>query len=95
MFISVKIVLLVLQQVLPPSVVPELIPSAGPITLAIGQNKRVMSSYNLSPRNGTIINHKWNAVMEIRPQLKMGDNILLFLYEGTEGLFLFIEEVLS
>ena len=84
---------MVLQQVLPPLVVPELIPSAGPITLAIGHNKRVMSSYNLSPRNGTIQIYKLDAVMVIRPQLKIGDNILLMLYEGTEGLFLFIEEV--
>jgi hypothetical protein len=87
---SVTIVLLVLQQVLPPSVIPELIPSAGPITLAIGQNKRVMSSYNISPRNGTIFIHKWNVVMEIRPHMKMGDTAFLFMYEGIAGIFLFI-----
>ena len=37
-----------------------------------------------------IIIHKWNVVMEIRPHMKMGDNILLFMYEGVAGLFLFI-----
>ena len=87
---NVTIFLLVFQQELPPLVVPELIPSAGPITLAIGQNKRVMSSYNISPINGTIFIHKWNAVMEIRPHLKTGDNVLLFMYEGIAGIFLFI-----
>ena len=83
-----------MQQVLPPSVVPELIPSTGPITLAIGQNNKVMSTYILGPRNGSIIIHKWYLVMEIRPQLKMGDNILLYLYEGTEGPFLFIQDIM-
>ena len=28
--------------------------------------------------------------MEIRPQMKMGDNVLLFMYEGVAGIFLFI-----
>ena len=28
--------------------------------------------------------------MEIRPHMKMGDNVLLFMYEGIAGIFLFI-----
>jgi len=49
-----------------------------------------MSSYNISPRNGTIFIHKWDDVMEILPHMKMGDNSLLFMYEGIAGIFLFI-----
>ena len=79
---------------LSPSVVPELMPRHGPITLAIGHNKKFMARYIISPRIGSIHITKWEAVMEMRPHLKMGANAMLMLYEGTEGLFLFIDDML-
>ena len=32
--------------------------------------------------------------MAMRPHIKMGANVMLMLYEGTEGLFLFIDDML-
>jgi hypothetical protein len=79
---------------LPPSVVPELMPTQGPITLAIGHNKKFMARYIISPRTGNIHITKWEAVMAMRPHLKMGANVMLMLYKGTEGLFLFIDDMM-
>jgi hypothetical protein len=79
---------------LPLSVVPELMPTHGPITLAIGNNNKFMARYIISPRTRNIHITKWEAVMAMHPHLKMGANVMRMLYEGTEGLFLFIDDML-
>ena len=58
-----------------------------------GHNKKFMARYIISPRIGTIHITKWEDVMAMRPHLKMGANVMLMLYEGTEGFFLFIDDI--
>ena len=89
----VTIGLFLFQQKLPPSVVPELMPTHGPITLAI-RHKKFMARYIISPRTGNIHITKWEAVMAMHPHMKMGANVMMMLYKGTEGLFLFIDDML-
>ena len=80
-----------LQQKLPREVVPELMPRRGPITLAVGNNKKVMSRYSISRADGRIHINSWAQVMEVLPSLKIGDNVMFMLYESTKGLFLFMD----
>ena len=67
--------------------------TCGPSILAIGHNKKFMARYIITPGIGTIHITKWEAVMEMRPHLKVGANVMLMLYEGTEGLFLCIDDI--
>ena len=80
-----------LQQKLPREFVPKLMPHRGPITLAVGNNKKVMSRYSISRADGRIHINSWAQVMEVLPSFKIGDNVMFMLYEGTKGLFLFID----
>jgi hypothetical protein len=53
-----------------------------------------MARYIISPRTGNIHITKWEAVMAMRPHLKMGASVMLILYEGTKAFFFVIEDML-
>ena len=80
-----------LQQKLPQEVVPDLIPRGGPITLDVGNNKKVMSSHSISRSDERIHINSWARVLEILPSLRIWDNGMFILYEGTDGLFMLID----
>ena len=80
-----------MQQKLPREVVPDLMPCRGPITLAIDTNKKVMSRYAINRKDGRIHINKWGKIMAIHPSWQVGDNVMFMLYEGINGIFLFIE----
>ena len=58
-------------------------------------NAKVVARYCISRRKGTIQINKFLLVVAMHPYWKTGDTILLMLYQGTGGLFLFIDEMPS
>ena len=83
------------QQKLPTVAVPRSISRRGRITLAPANNTKVIARYCISSRNGTIQINKFSLVVAIHPYWKIGDTVLLMLYQGTGGLFLFIDKMPS
>jgi hypothetical protein len=84
-----------LQQKLPAAAVPELISRRGRITLVPAKNAKVIARYCISRTNGTIQINRFSVVLAMHPHLKIGDTVILMLYEGTGGIFLFIDEMPS
>ena len=82
------------QQKLPP-VVPGSISRPGRITLVPANNAKVIARYCISRKNGTIQINKFSLLVAMHPYWKIGDTVLLLLYQGTGGLFLFIDEMPS
>ena len=83
------------QQKLPAIAVPGSISRRGRITLVSANNAKVIARYCISRRNGTMQINKFSLVVTMHPYWKIGDTVLLMLYQGTEGLFLFIDEMSS
>ena len=75
--------------------VPGLISQRGRITLVPANNAKVIARYCISRRNGTIQIKKFLLLVAMHPYWKIGDTVQLLLYQGTEGLFLFIDEMPS
>ena len=83
------------QQKLPPIAVLGSISRRDRITLVPANNAKVIARYCISRRNGTIQINKFSLLVAMHPYWKIGDTVLLMLYQGTGGLFLFIYEVPS
>ena len=83
------------QQKLPVVAVPGSISLCGRITLVPANNAKVIARYCISRRNGTIQISKFSLLVAMHPYWKIGDTILLMLYQGTGGLFLFIDKMSS
>ena len=83
------------QQKLPAVVVPASVSQRGRITLVPANNTQVIARYCISRRNGTMQINKFSLVVTMHPYWKIGDTVLLMLYQGTGGLFLFIDEMPS
>lgn len=83
------------QQKLPPVAVPRSISRCGRITLVPAKNAKVIARYCISRKNGTIQINKFSLLMAMHPYWKIGDTVPLLLYQGTRGLFLFIDEMPS
>ena len=83
------------QRKLPPVVVPGSISRRGRITLVPANNAKVIARYCISRRSVTIKINKFSLVVAMHPYWKIGDTVLLMIYQGTGGLFLFIDEMPS
>ena len=83
------------QQKLPPVASPGSISRHGRITLVPANNAKVIARHCISHRNGTIQINKFSLLVAMHPYWKIGDTVLLLLYQGTGGLFLFIDEMPS
>ena len=78
-----------------PIAVPGSISRRGRITPVPANNAKVIARYCISHRNGTIQINKFSLLAAMHPYWKIGDTILLMLYQGTGGFFLFIDEMPS
>ena len=78
-----------------PVAVPGSIYQHGRITHVHANDAKVIARYCISRRNGTIQINKFSLVVAMHPYWKIGDTVLLMLYQGTGGLFLFIDEMPS
>ena len=83
------------QQKLPVVAVPGQISRRGRITLVPANNAKVIARYCISHKTGTIQINKFSLLMAMHPYWKIGDTVLLMIYQGTGGLFLFIDEMPS
>ena len=63
--------------------VPGSISQHGRITLVPANNANVIARYCISHRNGTIQINKFSLVVVMHPYWKIGDTVLLLLYQGT------------
>ena len=75
--------------------VPGSISWRGRITLVSANNTKVIARYCISRRNGTIQINKFSLLVAMHSYWKIGDTVLLILYQGTGGLFVFIDEMPS
>ena len=75
--------------------VPRSISRRGRITLVPANNAKVIARYCISRKNGTIQINKFSLLVAMHPYWKIGDTVLLMIYQGTGGLFLFIDEMPS
>ena len=80
---------------MPPVAVLGSISWRGRITLVPTNNAKVIARYGISRRNGTIQINKFSLLVAMHPYWKIGDTVLLMIYQGTGGLFLFIDEMPS
>ena len=80
---------------MPPVAVPGLISLRGRITLVPPNNAKVIARYRISHRNGIIQINKFSLLVAMHPYWKIGDTVLLMLYQGTRGLLQFIDEMPS
>lgn len=83
------------QQKLPPVVVPGSISRRGQITLVPANNAKENARYCISRRNGTIQIKNFSLIVAMHPYCKIGDTVLLMLYQGIGWIFLFINEMPS
>ena len=79
----------------PPVAVPGSISWRGRITLVPANNAKVIARYCISRKNGTIQINKFSLLVAMHPYWKIGDTVLLMLYQGIGGLLLFIDEMPS
>ena len=82
-------------QKLPPVSVPGSISQRGRITLVPANNAKVIARYCISRKNGTIQINKLSLLVAMHPYWKIGDTVLLMLYQGTGGLLLLVDEMPS
>jgi hypothetical protein len=47
------------------------------------KNAKVIARYCISRTNGTIQINRFSVVLAMHPHLKIGDTVILMLYEGT------------
>ena len=80
---------------MPTVAVPGSISRRGRITLVPANNAKVIARYCISRKNGTIQINKFSLLVAMHPYWKIGDTVLLLLYQGIGGLFLFIDEMPS
>jgi len=78
-----------------PVAVSGLISRRGRITLVPTNNTKVIGRYLISRRNGTIQINKFSLLVTMHPYWKIGHTVQLMLYQGTGGLFLYIDEMPS
>ena len=71
------------QQKSPVVAVPKSISRRGRITLVPANNTKVIARYCISRKNGTIQIKKFSLLVAMHPYWKIGDTILLLLYQGT------------
>jgi hypothetical protein len=65
----------------------------GAITIVFHPSTRVSSTYTISDDDGHVCVNKWDIVMENEDQLELGHKLLMVLYLGDHGTYLFISHV--
>ena len=81
------------KQKLPHRVVPEDMEEYGAITIVGRPRSRVSSTYTISHIDGRVCVNKWNDFMKKEKHLVLGDKVLMLLYLGDHGIYLFVFHV--
>ena len=66
---------------------------SGAITIVRHPNTRVSTSYTISDLDGRVCVNGWNYFMKKEDRLIIGDKVLMLLYPGDHGIYLFVYHV--
>ena len=86
---------IVFKQKLPNRVVPEEMEEYGAITIVYHPHSTVSSTYTISDIDGHVCVNKWNEFMKKEKLLLLGQKVLMLLYLGDHGIYLFVSHVLD
>jgi hypothetical protein len=81
------------KQKLPQRVVPQDMAEYGAITIVCHPNTRVSSTYTISDIDGRVCVNKWNELMMKEKLLVIGEKVMMLLYLGNHGIYLFVSHV--
>ena len=81
------------KQKLPHRVVPEDMDEYGAITIVCHPHTTVSSTYTISAIDGHVCVNKWNEFMKKEKILLLGHKVLMLLYLGDHGIYLFVSQV--
>ena len=84
---------IVFKQKLPNRVVPEEMEEYGAITIVCHPHSTVSSTYTISDIDGHVCVNKWNEFMKKEKLLLLGQKVLMLLYLGDHGIYLFVSHV--
>jgi hypothetical protein len=65
----------------------------GAITIVFHPRTRVSSMYTISDDDGRVCVNKWDIFMAKEKQLELGHKLLMVLYLGDHGTYLFVSHV--
>lgn len=91
----ITLCLFVFQQKLPHHLLTKGMPYRGLLTLVLGLHLKLVSTYCIFPKSRRITINGWAYIMILCPNFKIGDIFMFMLYQGTLGLFLFIDAITS
>ena len=83
------------QQKLPHRLIPDGMQAEGAITLVCDPNTRLSSTYTISAdeHDGRVCINRWDKFMKMEKDLKEGHKLLMILYIGDHGIYLFVSHV--
>lgn len=83
------------QQKLPHRIVPEDMAEEGAITLVCHPKTRLSSTYTISTdeHDKRLCVNRWDKFMKMEKKLKIGHKLLMVLYLGDHGIYLFVSHV--
>ena len=84
---------IVFKQKLPNRVVPEEMEEYVAITIVYNPHSTVSSTYTISDIYGRFCVNKWNEFMKKENLLLLGQKVLMLLYLGDHGIYLFVSHV--
>jgi hypothetical protein len=65
----------------------------GAITIVFHLSRRVSLTYTISDDDGRVCVNKWDIFMAKEKQLELGHKLLMVLYLGDHGTYLFVSHV--
>ena len=79
------------KQKLPRRILPLDMPQSGAITVVYHPSVQMNTTYTISADDGRACINGWdNFVYEVRKELVIGQKVLMLLYTGDHGLYLFV-----
>lgn len=81
------------KQKLPQRVVPEDMDEYGAINIVCHPHTRLSSSYTISDLDGRVCVNKWNDFMMKENHLVIGEKVMMLLYLGDHGIYLFVSHI--
>lgn len=82
-----------MEQKIPSRFVPQELEEFGFITIVRHPNTVVKATYSISTSDGRLSVGGWKEFMKKENVLQLGDKVLLLLYSGNQGLFMFVTDV--
>jgi len=82
-----------MEQKIPSRFVPQELEEYGCVTIVRHPHTAVKGTYSISTSDGRLSVGGWKEFMKKENVFQLGDKVLLLLYSGNQGLFLFVTDV--